>query len=125
MHDIHTAEEEEDKVLASHHIINLHIFSVTSRHWALDGSNSKLLILGQASESSACVASPIGCMEWGFICCCRDKAAPQLWMQPGWHLLLDAFLHHCRKVFQHKDLGAVQCLETALQQQITSRVGAS
>lgn len=63
--------------------------------------------------------------EWGFICCYRDKAAPQLWMQPGWHLLLDVFLQHCWKVFQHSHLGAVESLETALQQQMRSQVGAS
>ena len=45
-------------------------------------------------------------------------------MQPGWHVLLDSLLSHCREVFQHKDLAAVEGLEAALQQQMKSRVGA-
>ena len=61
-------------------------------------------------------------MKRSFICCYRDKPAPQLWMQPGWHMLLDIFLHHCWQVFQQDHLGTVEGLEAALQQQITSRV---
>ena len=39
-------------------------------------------------------------------------------------MLLDVFLQHCFEVFQHNDLSAVEGLETALQQQTQSQVGA-
>ena len=121
MHDMHK-EEQQDEALHQLHVT-----------FANDPPFCSLVTTGciqlEAVKIVAAISFPslsnhIRCMKWGFIRCHRDKPAPQLWMQPGWHMLLDVFLHHCWQIFQQDHLSTVEGLETALQQQIKSQVGA-